>query len=150
MDEILISENKEKQLLKGRLAVSPLVAELGLEEFVVNFGANDGIGGDPTARFAVAGFTTLEVEGADFYIHELRQLKKEVNSNGMTILLQESFVLPTTLPSIMSNHNVPRNIAFMKVDIDSIDCVIVNQTLTLGFRPAFLQMEVHERRPFDS
>ena len=39
------------------------------------------------------------------------------------------------------------NLAFLKIDIDSIDCAIANQTLALGYRPAFLQMEFNPEVP---
>ena len=123
------------------------VAALGLSRFVVNFGANDGVNGDPTWPFAKAGYTTLEVEGAARYVKILHQLKNGLKSRGVNLLVYDKFVLPGTLPAILIDHGVPKTLAFLKIDIDSIDCVIANQTLALGFRPAFLQMEFNPEVP---
>ena len=105
------------------------VAALGLSRFVVNFGANDGVNGDPTWPFAKAGYTTLEVEGAARYVKILHQLKNGLKSRGVNLLVYDKFVLPGTLPAILIDHGVPKTLAFLKIDIDSIDCVIANQTL---------------------
>ena len=111
-EKLMIVANASSEYLVG---AAPLVAELGLDQWVVNFGANDGVKGDPTFPFVLAGFTTLEVEGATYYTHILRQLKAELEKHGAQIRLHPGFVLPTTLPEIMRDQGVPKNPAFFKV-----------------------------------
>ncbi|KAJ1453427.1 hypothetical protein M885DRAFT_567484 [Pelagophyceae sp. CCMP2097] len=110
---------------------------------VVNAGANDGVTGDPTWPFALAGWRVLEIEGAAKYVPKLRALR-EKHAN---IDIFEGFVLPETVQGVLEDHGIPKSFAFFKIDIDSIDCVVVNATLSLGYRPMWIEMEFNPEVP---
>ena len=119
------------------------------DQYVVNLGANDGVNGDPTWDFAKSsGWTVLEVEGASSFYGILDQAADEMKKQGLgTLIVQKSLALPETLGAMYTAHGVPKTLAFLKVDIDSIDCVIANLTLAMGYRPAFIQMEHNPDMP---
>ena len=54
---------------------------------------------------------------------------------------------PENIPPLLKLNNVPLEFEFLKIDIDSIDCDILNATLSAGFKPTVILIETNPAFP---
>ncbi|KAL1515068.1 hypothetical protein AB1Y20_004133 [Prymnesium parvum] len=114
--------------------------------FVVNIGANDGVGNhDPTAfwltRPAARG---LALEGSRRHLPAL-----ERNYPSADVVKTISFATPRSIGAIFSAARVPTELFFLKVDIDGYDVAVTQRILELGYRPRLLYVEIAHNFPPD-
>lgn len=92
-------------------------------------------------------FGALLFEGRHSAAETLRQqmhLKYGDRNNKIDVV--EKFAQPSELPDILEQHNVPKNPAWLKVDIDSYDWPMVESILT-RVTPRVIWMEVNGEVP---
>jgi hypothetical protein len=112
--------------------------------YAVNLGANDGkyTDGDPVnalwfgpdARWKAKG---LAVEGVQTLCTTLISSLNTIKAGVKTSC---SFVIPQTVVALFKEYKVPLDLDFLKVDIDSIDCPVLEAILE-HYQPKYIHME---------
>ncbi len=112
--------------------------------FVVDIGASDGFTQSCTFPFSwrnqVPG---LLLEADPKKLSYLAALYRD-HANSQIV---QARVTPSNVGEILSAHEVPRNVSFLNIDIDSFDLSVLRGLLNSGFRPDVISMEVNEKIP---
>ena len=82
------------------------------------------------------GWTVLDVEGVAHHADSLLQLQ----ASHANVLVHLGYAIPGELGALYLKYGVSREFDFLKVDIDSFNCAVLNETLALGYRPEFISM----------
>jgi hypothetical protein len=110
--------------------------------YVLNIGAHDGVSwNDPTYPFFQAGYHGLAIEGG-----ENQDLYKNLPSPDIKKLTR-CVLTPLNVADILSQNQVPKNLDFLKLDIDGYDGPLLTEILKAGYRPRLLQIEVNPEIP---
>jgi len=105
----------------------------------VNIGANDGATSDPVVGLYHAGWTGIAVELEARFCPVLASVVHKQHTNvGVMCPVKAT---PENTPRMLHDHNVAKDFAYLKIDIDSYDCDVLQAILADGFRPAVIQME---------
>lgn len=114
-----------------------------LERYAINLGAKDGksMADETYPLYSTLDFAGLALEASESYKKELlKNMPPKVNS-------EFGYVTPENVQAIFERNGVPKNLGVLKIDIDSYDCAVARQIMTLGYRPKFLWMEVNPMVP---
>lgn len=102
-------------------------------KFVLDLGANDGEG--PTLRmFQEDGYDGLLVEGDPSHLNTLNE---KVPHKSVQKLI--SYVTPGTIVSILTQSSVPKNLQYLKIDLDADDCAVLLVFIDSGWVPLFFK-----------
>ena len=127
----------EERILRDLLRAVPVG-----NEFYVDIGAGNGELHSNTVSLARSGWSGLAVEcdGARFVrmAHRYRELPG--------IRLSRARVTPANVVSLLAAHDVPRDFAFLNLDIDSFDYFVL-QAILGAYRPAIMCVEINEKIP---
>tara|TARA_B110001452_G_C15201427_1_gene416934 strand:+ start:77 stop:1150 length:1074 start_codon:yes stop_codon:yes gene_type:complete len=126
-------------------AASKFAGHRRLSNFVVNLGANDGVGmNDPLAFWLTKSSATgIAVEYDAKYDAALH---KNYPSANVTIMVGKP-VTPDNVGGILRDGSTPNDPLVLKVDIDSYDVDVVRAILRLGYRPHIFVVEANEKVP---
>jgi hypothetical protein len=61
--------------------------------------------------------------------------------------LAKTKVTPLNVVALFDGFNVPKNLEFLNIDIDSYDLSILRELIDFGYRPRIISMEVNEKFP---
>jgi len=128
-------------MLDWQRLVEPLAPT---KPFVVNIGANDGVGNhDPTAFWLTRPDARgLALEGKP---GQLPALQRNYPSPEVAKVI--GFVNPTTVGDVFAREHVPTDVFVLKIDIDGYDSDVLHRVLTLGYRPRFVYLEIAHNFP---
>jgi hypothetical protein len=117
--------------------------------YAVNIGALEGNydDGDPVNKLWLVdgGNWTrrgLAIEGVDTQCATLRGRLRPVTNVSVAC----TFVDPYNVLAVFASYGVPRSFDFLKLDIDSIDCPVLDTILTT-YRPRYIHMETNYEIP---
>lgn len=112
--------------------------------FVIDIGAGDGF-----SQCCTLGF--LRRKGWSGLAVELDPVKFSrfsfVYANFPNVLLARNRVTPSNILFILDAFEVPKEISFLKLDIDSFDLFVIKEILNSDHKPNIIQMEVNEKIP---
>lgn len=107
----------------------------------VNFGCNDGQMGDPCHPLFAAGYGGLcvdVIETPDIF----------ANLPGKNVIKHMGCqITPMNVAGLLRDARLPVDFDLLKIDIDSIDGVILAAALAAGYRPNVIQIEVSNELP---
>lgn len=107
----------------------------------VNLGCNDGEHGDPCFPLFQAGYGGLCVD-------VIKTSNIFQNLPSRNVIKQMGFqITPMNIVPLLRRAGMPEDIDMLKIDIDSIDGVILSELLAAGYRPSVIQMEVNNEVP---
>ena len=109
--------------------------------WVVNLGCNDGKIYDPCFPLFTAGYRGLCVD-----VIQSPDIFKNIPSNDV-IKLMGFHITPMNIIEVLRDARVPTTPDVLKIDIDSIDGVILSEILRSGYRPKIIQIEVNNEIP---
>ena len=126
-------------------AVKTYLKDLNLsKKYFVDIGASDGVNSSSTLEFA----KDTEWEGLSIEFDQKKFSKlKYVYKSFKNVNLLNKKVTPDNVELIFSDNNIPKNLTFINLDIDSYDLEIINQILNSGFRPDIISIEINEKIP---
>jgi hypothetical protein len=123
--------------------------DLVADFYAVNIGALEGNydDGDPVNELWLVdgGNWTrrgLAIEGVETQCAVLRGRLRPVTNVSVAC----TFVDPYNVLALFASHGVPREFDFLKLDIDSIDCPVLDAILTVH-RPRYIHMETNYEIP---
>lgn len=111
-------------------------------KYVVDIGASTGVSSDPCYPFITnTDFKGLCVEG------DYLKCKYLKNNISHTMNISNSFVTPTNILSIMQEHNVPKDLFLLKIDIDGYDLDVIREIMKSDYKPILFICEINEKIP---
>lgn len=113
--------------------------------YAVNIGARDGIGDGPNVDPIYELFSKRNYSGTLIEVDPIFENSLKTNFPRQNVYIEGA--TPHTIIKRMQAWNVPRNLAVLKVDIDSFDCPLLSQILKGNYRPSLLVMEINEKIP---
>lgn len=119
------------------------IEQFGNDKFVVNIGARDGYAHEPCYDLYQAGYRGVNFE-AD------RRFESQLKRNYAHCPLVQSrieMVNSTTIAQRLSSEAVPKSLAALKIDIDSLDLPVAKAILDAGFAPKVLMLEINPDIP---
>jgi len=121
------------------------LASLALPEkqkFAVDIAAADGLGGSNTYRLFSQGYAGLAVEGDPEKFGFMSRLYREF----ARVFLMRVFITPENILEALHTAGVPKNFAFLNMDIDSYDYFVLERMLE-SYSPAIICAEFNEKIP---
>ncbi len=112
-------------------------------KFAVDLGANDGHGPSEKLFFPPFSYSGLMVEGD---MKWLDSMQKVIPSPDVKKRI--SWISPSTISHTFSKEGVPKNLVYLKIDMDADDCATLAAIMASGFRPRVLQMEMTPEIPY--
>jgi len=110
-----------------------------MNHFAVNLGANDGATSDPVASlYHGGGWAGLAVELEPSFCG---RLTANLGGTNASIACPVG-VTPGNAAALLAEAQAPRDLDYLKVDIDSYDCDVLASLLGAGYAPKVVQMEV--------
>lgn len=111
-------------------------------KYAVDLGANDGSG--PSEKlFKDLLYPGLLIEGDKQHLPSLRE--RFPSSKVKTVI---SFITPSTITGLLEDAEAPRDMHYLKIDMDADDCSTLVAVLEAGYRPRVLQAEVTYEIPY--
>jgi len=132
---VTIIKNRAKDLLPAEL-------------FVLNVGAADSFGGpsDPTydlfAKHPDAGGLLLDFQTGEQYFS--KYIRRD---NIKFVLGKESMPSPVDYGKFLQEHNAPKQLTAVKIDIDSWECTIIENLLNTGYSSVIFHVEFNPTFP---
>ena len=112
--------------------------------YFVDIGASDGVSSSSTLEFAKnPKWSGLSIEYDTNKFLKLKYVYRKYKN----ILLANNKVTPQTIVKLFKEHNVPRNLTFINIDIDSYDLDIISKILNEGYQPDIVSIEINEKIP---
>jgi hypothetical protein len=136
---------------RGPIPMSALLAHAAPDgSYVVNVGAREGdpADGDPTIslwldaslpQWKRAG---LAIEGVPSFCGPL-----SARLNHTNVTVECTFITPASIGELLFLSSVPRMFDLLKIDIDSVDCGVLEGVLKAGYRPRVIHMEINYELP---
>lgn len=126
-------------------AVRVLLGQLGVEGgYVVDIAASDGVDKSSTLPMfrdpAWAGLA-VEMDPEKF----AKMAFAYASFEG--VQLAKCKVTPRNVADLLRAHEVPRDLTYLNLDIDSYDLFVLDEMLKAGFRPRIVSMEINENIP---
>lgn len=109
----------------------------------VNIGAKDGKQQDPTYPLFAEGYRGLAVEASSDFCPG--KLSANLPAGNITKLCE--FVDVERVGEQLARAGVPADVDVFKLDIDSVDCVVMQAVMDAGYRPKLVLVEVNEKVP---
>ncbi len=140
LSEVLVNEHR---LLRPREIVDRFA---GGDTYIVNLGAHDGTyaNGDIANELWFSGsdayWRGFAIEGMPDLCTKFAAAIARTNAS---VVLTCEFALPSTIASVFETRGVPRDFAMLKLDIDSVDCPVLDAILGAGYRPRYIHMEAN-------
>lgn len=136
IDNLLAGENILLDQLTKRLNIN--------NGFVMDIGAGDGFSQSVTLGFfRRKGWSGLAVELDPVKFSRL----SFIYANFPNVLLARNRVTPSNILFILDAFEVPKEISFLNLDIDSFDLFVIKKILNSDYKPKIIQMEVNEKIP---
>jgi len=111
-------------------------------KYAVDLGAHDGSG--PSEQlFKELRYPGLLVEGDNKHLPRLRE---RFPSSEVKKFI--SFITPRTVAGLLKQAKAPRDLHYLKIDMDADDCATLVAILEAGYRPRVLQAEVTYEIPY--
>lgn len=127
---------------KVRYHLGDRVSELGAPYFV-NVGAYDCKTHDPCYPFVVEGFGGLQMDSRAKRSVIHKRAKENMAPYRKVRLHYGEPVMPDNICRILKWYRVPKNLALVKIDIDSWDFFILKAIIEGGYEPGIIQIEVN-------
>jgi hypothetical protein len=110
---------------------------------VVDIAASDGVSQSSTlGLFRNDRWSGLAVEMDPIKFAQLAYLYA-----GFRCQLAKCRVTPMNIELLLKAHAIPKDFAFLNLDIDSYDLFVVQELLARGYRPKIISMEINEKIP---
>jgi hypothetical protein len=120
-----------------------LLGVLGVERgHAVDIAACDGVTKSNTLRLYEAGWTGLAVEGDPESFSRLARAYRRLRH----VSLARQWVTPDNVAPLLHGHGIPREFAFLNLDIDGYDHFVLAALLD-EFRPTVICAEINEKIP---
>lgn len=129
----------EEQLTLDYLAKLNLPRE---KKFAVDIAAADGLGGSNTYRLFSEGYAGLAVEGDPGKFAFMSRLYTKFPD----VFLMRVFITPENILEALHTARVPKEFAFLNMDIDSYDYFVLERMLA-SYTPAIICAEFNEKVP---
>jgi hypothetical protein len=108
----------------------------------VDVGASDGISTSNTYAYFTRGWAGLAVEPDGWKFKRLALLYESAPS----VRLARTFATPATICEILAANGIPRDFAFLSLDIDGYDYFVLSSVLA-EYRPRVVMAEINEKIP---
>mgnify|MGYP001160914331 FL=1 len=114
------------------------------KKFYVDIGASDGVNSSSTLEFAKDDeWEGLSIEYDQEKFSKLKYIYKSFNN----VHLLNKKVTPDNVELIFRNSNVPKDLTFINLDVDSYDLEIIDNILKSDFKPDIVSIEINEKIP---
>jgi len=124
------------------MSLKNLVNNICESRYIVNIGCGDGITQDPLNIFNNDfNYRGLYIEGDK---HKCLMAEKKVSSNYKIL---HKILTPNNVLEIFEQHNVPKNLDVLKIDIDGYDLAVIRQILLDNYTPKIIISEINEKIP---
>jgi len=130
-------DNQHADVIDRYLEALPLT-----NKFCVDIGASDGVTMSNSLRLFTRGWSGLAVECDPAAFQRLTS----VHSERDRVHLCKELVTPPTVVPLLQSHQVPKDFAFLTLDIDGYDHFVLEQILA-DYRPSLICTEVNEKIP---
>ena len=114
------------------------------KRWCVEFGAGNGVSASNSINFIEEGYKAVLIEPMEHRFRLLENLHKN-NEGVYTLCRFVEFEGSNSLDGILSEHEVPNDLAFVSIDIDGNDYHIWESLTT--FRPRLVCIEINETVP---
>lgn len=112
--------------------------------YYVDIGASDGVSSSSTLEFAKdhkwSGLSIEYDEGKFLKLQYVYRKYKNISTVNKK-------VTPNTVVDLFKKHNVPKNLTFINIDIDSYDLDVISKILDEEYRPDIVSIEINEKIP---
>jgi hypothetical protein len=112
------------------------------QKYAVDIAAADGLGGSNTYRLFSLGYAGLAVEGDPGKFAFMSNLYRSFSQ----VFLMRVFITPENINEALLVARVPRNFAYLSLDIDSYDYFVLEKMLQ-NYEPAVICAEFNEKIP---
>lgn len=113
----------------------------------VNIGGADGVSHDPVYElYHKLNYSGLVFEGDNDEIPTLRSNLALANSSLGVILIPE-FATSDLIVQRLQEHSIPTNLDVLKIDIDSIDFIILRSIIQGNYMPSLICVEINPAIP---
>lgn len=125
--------------------IKKILAELNINSgFIVDIAASDGVSQSSTLGFfKVNSWSGLAIEMDPIKFSKL----SFVYRNTPGIKLARNKITPHNIVPLLLGYEVPKDISFLNIDIDSYDLHVIEAILKGGFTPLVISIEVNEKIP---
>jgi len=144
---------KEKFLLP-KMILDHIADTFPADHYALNIGAHGGWEGKELAKpgkpanedpanilFARHNWTGLAIEPESELFEKLQE-----NLPMTSVVKAKEYLTPFNVVQILQGYDVPLKFDFLKIDIDSTDCIILNRILQV-YRPKYIHMELNFEIP---
>ncbi len=113
-------------------------------KYYLDLGASDGVHSSSTYLFAkddTWSGLSVEMDSDKF------ALMSYVYSGFKNAYLANNKITPDNVTAILDSFDVPKELTFLNLDIDSYDLFIIEELLKSEYRPKIISMEINEKIP---
>lgn len=133
-------------MLDAPAFMSVLSKRANLSKWLVNIGANPSSTGEDGERRPIQGddcsaLWRMGYRGLNFDVPENARSMAESYAPWPGALVDAGGHPPWQIGEALRRHGVPRDIDFLKIDVDSFDCEFLGKVLAEGYRPKVVMIE---------
>ena len=113
-------------------------------KYYLDLGASDGVHSSSTYLFAkddAWSGLSVEMDSGKF------AMMSYVYSEFKNAYLANNKITPNNVTAILDSFDVPKELTFLNLDIDSYDLFIIEELLKSEYRPKIISMEINEKIP---
>jgi len=133
-------------MLDSPAVMSTIARKANLSMWLVNMGANPSSLSENGEREEMPGddcspLWYMGYHGVNFDIPQNEPTMTEFYSQWPNAITDTKGVPPPDVVKSLQHHGVPKDLDFLKIDVDSFDCVFLSEILSAGYSPKAMSIE---------